>query len=113
MAGTQKRTKHVPERTCIACRQKKPKWEMVRIVRTPQGNIEIDSRGKKAGRGAYLCKSRSCWEAGLVKKRLEHYLKAELSSEQRAALLEYGKTLSGISSDTAYCSELRREGACE
>jgi len=48
-----------------------------------------------------------------VKKRLEHYLKAELSSEQRAALLEYGKTLSGISSDTAYCSELRCEGACE
>lgn len=94
MRGLQKSTKHVPERTCIACRQKRPKWEMVRIVRTPEGNLEIDSRGKKAGRGAYLCKQQSCWEAGLMKKRLEHALKAEIGLEQRSGLLEYSKTLS-------------------
>lgn len=94
MKGLQKSIKHVPERTCIACRQKRPKWEMVRIVRTPEGNLEIDSRGKKAGRGAYLCKQQSCWEAGLTKKRLEHALKAEIGTEQRSGLLEYSKTLS-------------------
>jgi predicted RNA-binding protein YlxR (DUF448 family) len=94
MKGLQKSTKHVPERTCVACRQKKPKWEMVRIVRTPQGTLEIDNRGKKAGRGAYLCKQRSCWEAGLTKQKLEHALNMEIVPEHRAGLLEYSKTLS-------------------
>ena len=93
MAESQKRPKHVPERTCIACRQKRPKWELVRVVRTTQGVVEIDARGKKAGRGAYLCRIRGCWEMGLKRKRLEHVLKAEIISEQRAQLIEYSKTL--------------------
>ena len=93
MIAPPKGTKHIPERTCVYCRQKKPKWEMVRIVRTPEGNLEIDSRGKKAGRGAYLCRQQSCWEAGLAKKKLEHALKTEIVPEQRAGLLEYSKKL--------------------
>jgi predicted RNA-binding protein YlxR (DUF448 family) len=92
MTGTQKRPKHVPERTCLACQCKRPKWELVRIVRTPQGTLEIDSRGKKAGRGAYLCKMRGCWELGLQKKRLAQALKIEISPKQHAELLEYGRT---------------------
>ncbi len=113
MAGPQKRPKHVPERTCIVCRQKRPKWEMVRIVRTPQGTLEIDNRGKKAGRGAYLCRTQDCWEAGLTKKRLEHSLKTEISSEQRAELLEYSKSLLTVGSGVEHRSELHSEGACE
>jgi len=113
MAGPQKRPKHVPERTCIICRKKRPKWEMVRIVRTPQGTLEIDNRGKKAGRGAYLCRTRDCWESGLTKKRLEHALKTEISSEQRAELLEYGKVFFIPGKDTERQPELHREGARE
>lgn len=93
MAKPQAAPKHVPQRTCMACRQKRPKWELVRIVRTPQGAIEIDPRGKKAGRGAYLCRLQDCWETGLKKKRLEHALKTTFISEQRAGLLEYGESL--------------------
>jgi hypothetical protein len=82
----------------------------VRIVRTPQGTLEIDSRGKKAGRGAYLCKLRGCWELGLTKKRLAHVLKTEISPEQRAELLEYGRAFpAAIEID----SELNNKGACE
>ena len=113
MAGPQKRPKHVPERTCIVCRQIRPKWEMVRIVRTPQGTLEIDNRGKKAGRGAYLCRAQDCWEAGLTKKRLEHALKTEISSQHRAELMEYGKTLLTTGKEVVWHSELHREGACE
>lgn len=88
--------KHVPQRTCIACRKVRPKWELVRIVLTPQGMVEIDPRGKRSGRGAYLCKNQSCWEIGLMrdrKNRLAHTLKMELSPEQRAELLQYSKIL--------------------
>jgi hypothetical protein len=82
----------------------------VRIVRTPQGTLEIDSRGKKAGRGAYLCKLRGCWELGLTKKRLAHVLKTEISPEQRAELLEYGRA---FPADAENNSELNNKGACE
>ena len=113
MAGPQKRPKHVPERTCIVCRRKRPKWEMVRIVRTPQGSLEIDNRGKKAGRGAYLCKTSVCWESGLAKKRLEHALKTEVNSGQRAELLEYGKAFLITGEETERHAEPHCEGACE
>ena len=87
---------HVPERTCIACRQIKPKWELVRLVHTPKGDIEIDQRGKKPGRGAYLCKTRGCWELALArdrKNRLAHALRTEITPENRVTLAEYSKTL--------------------
>jgi predicted RNA-binding protein YlxR (DUF448 family) len=93
MPVTQSHTKHIPERTCIVCRQKRPKWELVRIVRTPQGALEIDNRGKKAGRGAYLCRTQDCFESGLKRKKLEYALKVEIGPEQRTQLLEYCKTL--------------------
>ncbi len=87
------RPKHIPERTCVGCRDKKPKRELIRVVRTPQGTIEIDARGKKTGRGAYLCKTRDCWETSFNRKRLEHALKIEFSAEQRAELLGFANSL--------------------
>ena len=93
MTGSQKRPKHVPERTCIACRKKRPKWELVRVVRTPQGGVEIDARGKEAGRGAYLCRRQECWEIGLKRRRLQHALKSEIVSEQCAELVAFSKAL--------------------
>lgn len=93
MAGEPRRLKHVPERSCIACREKRPKWELVRVVRTPEGNVEIDPRGKKAGRGAYLCKGRGCWETAFKKGSLERALKAKVMTDQRAELVAYSETL--------------------
>jgi hypothetical protein len=86
---------------------------MVRIVRTPQGTLEIDNRGKKAGRGAYLCRTKDCWESGLTKKKLEHALKTEIGYEQRAEILEHGKALLTNGKDSVQHSELHGEGACE
>ena len=100
MTGFQKRPKHVPERTCIACREKRPKWELVRVVRTPQGGVEIDPRGKEAGRGAYLCRRQECWEIGLKRRRLQHALKSEIVSEQCAELMAYSKGLPELVGET-------------
>ena len=88
-----KRPKHVPQRTCIACHQVKPKRELLRIVRTPEGHVEMDPTGKKSGRGAYLCATRFCWTTALKKKRLEQELETTISEEDRAALEAYIATL--------------------
>ena len=64
------RPKHVPIRTCIACRQEAGKRELVRVVRTPSGSVQVDPTGKLAGRGAYICRTRACWEQALQGQRL-------------------------------------------
>ena len=86
------RQKHVPERSCIACRGKKAKRDLIRLV-SSTGFVEIDIKGKGAGRGVYLCPIRECWETVLKRNRLEHALRAKLASENRQALVEYGQNL--------------------
>ena len=86
--------KHIPLRTCVECRQVRPKRELVRIVRTPAGDIEIDDRGKAAGRGAYLCRKRGCWEGAMTHDRLDYALKTKLGADDKERLLEYGRQLS-------------------
>ena len=68
-----------------------PKRKMIRLVRTPDG-VEVDSTGKKAGRGAYLHEQRTCWEQGL-RGSLAHALKTELSTEDRERLEKFMDTL--------------------
>jgi uncharacterized protein len=75
-----KRVKHVPQRTCVGCREILPKRTLIRIVRTADG-VRVDPSGKLAGRGAYLHNKRSCWERGL-KGPLAHALKAELTGAE-------------------------------
>jgi predicted RNA-binding protein YlxR (DUF448 family) len=87
------RPKHVPQRTCIACKQTRPKRELIRIVRTPDGHVLLDETGKKSGRGAYLCAKRSCWEPAVRKGKLEHEFELTLLPEDRAALEAYIETL--------------------
>ncbi len=91
------RPKHVPQRTCIACRSHDVKRGLQRIVRTPQGTIELDETGKKNGRGAYLCRTRECWEIGLGRKALDNALKVSLDPETRARLKSFGESLPGRS----------------
>ena len=78
------RVKHVPQRTCVGCREILPKRRMVRIVRTT-AEVRVDPTGKLAGRGAYLHDRRECWELGL-RGALAHALKTELTAEDRARL---------------------------
>jgi uncharacterized protein len=81
-----KRRKHIPLRTCVACREKRPKRELVRLVCTPEGSLEVDLRGKRAGRGAYVCRRPECWQAALQPQRLSRALKCQVSAEDTAAL---------------------------
>lgn len=86
-----KRVKHVPQRTCVGCREVLPKRTLIRIVRT-DGGVQIDLTGKMAGRGAYLHNKRSCWERGL-KGGLAHALKADLTGEEIERLKVFLATL--------------------
>ncbi|MGQ9489617.1 MAG: RNase P modulator RnpM [Anaerolineae bacterium] len=87
------RPKHVPIRTCIACRQEHGKRELVRIVRTLNAGVKVDPTGKVAGRGAYLCRSRRCWDQALQGNRLAHALKTTLSTEEIEMLRAFAATL--------------------
>jgi uncharacterized protein len=85
--------KHVPQRTCIACKQVRPKRELIRVVRSPDGHIALDPTSKKSGRGAYVCARRSCWDIALKKGKLEREFETTLVPEDRAALDEYYASL--------------------
>jgi predicted RNA-binding protein YlxR (DUF448 family) len=88
------RPKHVPVRTCIACRRSDAKRGLVRVVRDAEGRISIDPTGKRAGRGAYLCHDPKCWEQALKRHALERALRVEaLHPEDRAALEAFASTL--------------------
>ncbi len=86
-------TSHVPQRTCMACRQIKNKRDLIRIVRTPDGSVVVDEKGKLAGRGAYLCRVKACWEDGLKSNRIENVLRTRLGQADREKLGEYKKQL--------------------
>ena len=85
--------KHIPQRTCVACRKVRPKQELIRLVRISDISVGVDTSGRKAGRGAYLCRARECWEIGLKGGRLEHALRANLTQDNREQLTGYGKDL--------------------
>ena len=87
------RRKHVPQRTCIGCRQAKPKRALIRLVRTPEGEIVIDETGKRNGRGAYLCTDRACWEAVLQGGQLAKSLKVAIGERERLMLQEFAAKL--------------------
>lgn len=100
--------KHVPLRTCVQCNQVRPKRGLVRLVRTPGGEIEIDARGKAPGRGAYLCRNQVCWENALARDRLDHALKCTLRPEDKQRLLAYAQ---GLPRDEAQSAEAPSSGA--
>ena len=77
----------------MACRKVKTKQELIRLVRVSDGSVEVDTGGKKAGRGAYLCRAQGCWEVGLRGSQLEHVLRTTLIQDNREQLIRYGKDL--------------------
>jgi predicted RNA-binding protein YlxR (DUF448 family) len=94
--GSQPR-KHIPVRTCIACQRTGSKRELIRVVRTPAAGVQVDASGKLAGRGAYLCQNRTCWERGLRSQRLSQALKTALTAEEIATLRAFAMTLPEMS----------------
>jgi predicted RNA-binding protein YlxR (DUF448 family) len=87
------KNKHLPQRTCIACRQIKEKKALIRLVRAENGVAEVDISGKKPGRGAYLCPKEVCWGLALKKNCLEYVLRTKLSDDNRQILIEYSHNL--------------------
>jgi hypothetical protein len=73
---------------CIGCRVKKDKRELLRIVRTPEGETEIDRSGKKSGRGAYICSNKECLEKAIKTKTLQKALQVEISEDVLEGLKE-------------------------
>lgn len=69
-----KRTPHVPQRTCLACRAPRAKMDLLRIVRTAAGEVVVDLTGKTAGRGTYLCKNITCAQQAWKQKKLSRAL---------------------------------------
>lgn len=86
------RQKHVPQRMCIACREHDAKRAYTRLVRTPEGRVEVDRTGKANGRGAYLCQRRACWRRAIDSRAIERALKVEIDDETRARLWEFARS---------------------
>lgn len=82
------KTKKIPQRTCVGCGQVKSKKEMIRIVRSPEGDINLDRSGKKPGRGAYVCPDPECIAKAIQNKGLEKALQVKIGQETKESLLK-------------------------
>lgn len=71
----------VPMRKCVGCNEMKPKKELVRVVRSKEGDVSLDLKGKKPGRGAYLCRNKACLKKARKSKRIENALEVTISQE--------------------------------
>ena len=78
--------KKTPMRMCLGCREMKPKPELIRVVRAPDGTVSLDPVGKKPGRGAYVCKNAACLTRAIKQRQLERQLEVPLGEETAAAL---------------------------
>lgn len=82
------KTKKVPQRKCVGCNEMFDKKSLLRIVRSPEGEISLDLTGKKNGRGAYVCAKKECITKAVKEKRLERALESTVSEEVYQKLLE-------------------------
>ncbi len=78
----------IPMRMCVGCREMKPKGQLIRAVRSPDGEVSLDPTGKKAGRGAYVCLSAACLKRALKQRQLDRALEAHLTDEANQQLTE-------------------------
>ena len=82
----------IPQRQCLGCNEHKPKAELLRVVRDPEGNVALDFTGKRSGRGAYICKSLSCLKkarkSGRIEKNLECTIPDEVYDKMETELRE-------------------------
>ncbi len=78
--------KKIPERKCLGCNTSKPKTELARVVRAPDGTVSLDLTGKKSGRGAYVCKSVECLKKCRKRRCIERALEVEIPDEVYTAI---------------------------
>ena len=78
--------KSKPERMCVGCKEMKQKRSLIRVVKTPDGEIKIDGTGKMSGRGAYICRDLACLQKAVKSKGLERSLKVAISDEVKDEL---------------------------
>ena len=86
--------KKIPQRQCMGCRERKEKRELIRVVRSPEGSVSLDFRGKAPGRGAYICPDMACLKKAIRSKALERSLETAIPEEIYARLeqeMEEGK----------------------
>ena len=76
----------IPMRMCVGCREMKPKRELIRVVRPPEGEVSLDPGGKKSGRGAYVCMDAECLRRALKQKQLDRALETKIGEETTQAL---------------------------
>ncbi len=79
--------KKIPMRQCLGCREMKPKRELIRVVRSPEGAVSLDLRGKAPGRGAYVCPRAECLKKAVRSKALDRSLRAAIPPEVMDALV--------------------------
>jgi predicted RNA-binding protein YlxR (DUF448 family) len=84
----QGRRKHIPQRTCVVCRETSAKRTLTRIVRTADAGVQVDPTGKRNGRGAYLCNQVSCWQRAVQSDVLDRALRTTLTAEDKQRLNE-------------------------
>ena len=80
-ANSNNNKKKIPERKCLGCNESKPKNELLRVVRSPEGEVTLDFTGKKSGRGSYVCRSLSCFKKARKSKRIEKSLDCVIPEE--------------------------------
>ena len=85
--------KKIPMRMCVGCREMKEKKSLIRVVRSPEGEVSLDPTGKKSGRGAYVCRDPECLKRAIKQRQLERQLDAALSPETAEALRTEMETL--------------------
>lgn len=73
--------KKAPQRKCLGCMESFPKKDLVRVVRLPDGSVEMDLTGKKSGRGAYICRNKTCLKKAIKSKRIQSNLEVQISDE--------------------------------
>lgn len=73
--------KKIPMRQCLGCREMKPKKELIRVVRSPEGEISLDFKGKASGRGAYVCPDPKCLKKAIKARALERAFSAQIPPE--------------------------------
>jgi predicted RNA-binding protein YlxR (DUF448 family) len=83
------RQKHIPQRTCVACRKKIDKRQLTRLVNSAEEGLVIDPSGKRNGRGTYLCEDPACWDKAAKTGLLDQALRANISQDEKQQLIDY------------------------
>ncbi|MBE6547470.1 MAG: YlxR family protein [Ruminococcaceae bacterium] len=92
----EQKIRKIPMRQCLGCNEHRPKREMLRVLRTPEGEITLDFTGKKSGRGAYICPKATCLKRARKSRRIEHALECGIpdgvyDSMETAIMEEFGE----------------------